>query len=111
MAAVYRILKNIPIFLSTSPAHGLLHAWLQLCQMKWKLAQEVPVMYVQTAIKDELIQRVRSEFLEMPGLQLNVAQACRLWGIDADTCGSLMEQLVQSKFLHRTRAGGFARPQ
>jgi hypothetical protein len=66
---------------------------------------------VQTAVQDDLIQRVRSEFLEMPGLQLNVPQACRLWGLDATTCGSLMEQLVKSNFLYRTRAGGFARPQ
>ena len=66
---------------------------------------------VQTAIGDDLVQRVRSEFLEMPGLQLSVPQACRLWGLDATTCGTLMEQLVKSKFLHRTRAGGFARPQ
>jgi hypothetical protein len=80
---------------------------------EWKLAQEVPMMpaALQTAIGDELVQRVRSEFLEMPGLQLSVPQACRLWGLDATTCGSLMEQLVQSKFLYRTRAGGFARPQ
>lgn len=69
------------------------------------------MMLVQTAAQDELIQRVRSEFLEMPGLQLNVPQACRLWGLDPTTCGSLMEQLVKSKFLCRTRAGGFARPQ
>lgn len=60
-------------------------------------------------IKEELVQRVRSEFLEMPGLQLNVPQACRLWGLDRSTCGDLMEQLVQSNFLRRTRAGGFAR--
>jgi hypothetical protein len=77
----------------------------------WKLAQEVPVMQLQIASKDELIQRVRSEYLEMPGLQLSVPQACRLWGLDADTCGTVMDQLVQSKFLYRTRAGGFARPQ
>jgi hypothetical protein len=77
----------------------------------WKLAQEVPIMPVQTAIEDDLMQRVRSEFLEMPGLQLSVPQACRLWGLDASICGELMEQLVKTKFLYRTRAGGFARPQ
>ena len=69
------------------------------------------MMPVQTAIEDALMQRVRSEFLEMPGLQLSVPQACRLWGLDATTCGVVMEQLVQTKFLYRTRAGGFARPQ
>ena len=30
---------------------------------------------------DRLIGRVRSEYHEMPGLQLTVAQACRLWQI------------------------------
>lgn len=69
------------------------------------------MMPVPTTTQDELIQRVRSEFLEMPGLQLSVPQACRLWGLDAATCGTLMEQLVKTNFLQRTRAGGFARPQ
>ena len=69
------------------------------------------MMPVQTAARDDLIQRVRSEFLEMPGMQLSVPQACRLWGLDPSTCDTVMEQLVQTKFLYRTRAGGFARPQ
>jgi hypothetical protein len=66
-------------------------------------------MPAEAAVRDDLVHRVRSEYLEMPGLQLSVPQACKLWGLDAGTCGDLMEQLVRTKFLCRTRAGSFAR--
>ena len=35
---------------------------------------------------EALVQRVRGEFREMPGLRLTFAQACRLWQIDTATC-------------------------
>ena len=31
---------------------------------------------------EALVQRVRGEFREMPGLRLTFAQACRLWQLD-----------------------------
>jgi hypothetical protein len=61
----------------------------------------------QIAIEDWL-QIVRGEFSEVPGLHLTTAQAQRLWGLDATTCESILEALVQAGFLRRTR-GGFAR--
>ncbi len=33
-----------------------------------------------------LLQRVRAEYLEMPGLKLTAPQARRLWGLDCATC-------------------------
>jgi hypothetical protein len=72
-------------------------------------AEEVPVLPVETVMREELVQRVRSEYLEMPGLRLSVPQACRLWGLDAGTCGELMDQLVRANFLCRTRSGSFSR--
>src|SRR5947209_3850150 len=33
-------------------------------------------------VMNELVGRIRSEFLEMPGLRLTVTQASRLWGLD-----------------------------
>jgi hypothetical protein len=59
--------------------------------------------------KDEVIRRVQGEFLEMPGLRLTVAQAQRLWGLDASSCGELLGALVDAKFLFRTRDGAFMR--
>jgi hypothetical protein len=57
------------------------------------------------AISEELFQRIQGEFLEMPGLRLTSSQACRLWGLDTDVCGQLLAQLVDVKFLTRTRDG------
>ena len=32
-----------------------------------------------------LLQRIHGEYMEMPGLRLTIAQACRLWNVDAAT--------------------------
>jgi hypothetical protein len=56
-----------------------------------------------------LVERVRSEFIEMPGLQLTVAQASRLWGLEATACKSVIDQLVTSEFLRWTSKGTIAR--
>lgn len=59
--------------------------------------------------RDDVIRRVQGEFLEMPGLRLTEAQARRLWGLDAASCGALLGELVDAKFLFRTRDGAFMR--
>ena len=59
------------------------------------------------AIPDALFQRVQGEFREMPGLRLTQPQACRLWGLDRETCGTLLSRLVDAKFLTRTSDGAF----
>ena len=56
---------------------------------------------------DEVLRRVRGEFLEMPGMRLTEAQARRLWGLDAASCHALLAALVDAKFLFRTRDGAF----
>ncbi len=58
---------------------------------------------------DEVLRRVQGEFLEMPGLRVTEAQARRLWGLDAASCGALLGTLVEAKFLFRTRDGAFMR--
>lgn len=62
-----------------------------------------------TAISDLLLQRVYSEFLEMPGLHLTCKQAQRLWGLDEQTCLELLEFLVDAKFLCRPGHGTYTR--
>ena len=57
----------------------------------------------------DLLQRMKSEYLEMPGLRLTSHQAHRLWGVDHDRCEALLEALVDAKFLDRTREGAFVR--
>ncbi len=46
-----------------------------------------------------LLNRVRSEFIEMPGLRLRIDQAQRLWNLDRAICESVLRSLVEAKFL------------
>lgn len=63
----------------------------------------------ETAI-ELLLQRVRAEYLEMPGLRLTRAQAQRLWGVDRQITDMLLDHLVESRFLWATKDGAFVRP-
>ena len=54
---------------------------------------------------DSLLPRVRGEYLEMPGLRMTLAQACRLWQVDASTCVKLFDLLVSDGFLYKTATG------
>jgi hypothetical protein len=47
----------------------------------------------------EVIQRVRAEYLEMPGLRLTAPQVQRLCGIDRATCEEVLDALVSANFL------------
>jgi hypothetical protein len=55
------------------------------------------------------LQRAQADFMEMPGLQLTEAQAARLWCFDTALCGRVLDALVESRFLFRTRHASFAR--
>ncbi|HEY7446918.1 MAG TPA: hypothetical protein VH702_02150 [Vicinamibacterales bacterium] len=59
--------------------------------------------------KQLMLNRVRGEFLEMPGLQLRVEQAQRLWGLDRSTCEELLRSLVDAKFLWRRSGDVYSR--
>jgi hypothetical protein len=56
-----------------------------------------------------VVQRVRSEFLEMPGLRLTPDQARRLWGLENDLCRAVIDALVAEAFLRRTATGAVMR--
>jgi hypothetical protein len=56
---------------------------------------------------ESLVARIRGEYREMPGLRLTLAQACRLWQVDAATCKTVLEQLVHEAFLHKTDNGTY----
>ena len=58
---------------------------------------------------DAMVQRIRGEYLEMPGLSLTERQAQRLWHLDPDVCRSLLNALVESGFLRQTTRGGYVR--
>jgi hypothetical protein len=57
----------------------------------------------------DLLRRVRSEFVEMPGLRLRIDQAQRLWNLDRTVCESVLRSLVDAKFLGRFEDDLYAR--
>ena len=56
-----------------------------------------------------LLNRVRSEFIEMPGLRLRIDQAQRLWNLDRAVCESVLRSLVDAKFLGQTEGQLYGR--
>ena len=58
---------------------------------------------------EAVLRRVRSEFVEMPGLRLTPAQATRLWGLEGEACQAVIEALIDASFLRWTPAGAVTR--
>ena len=50
---------------------------------------------------DHLAVRIHSEFQEMPGLNLTLPQAQRLWGLPPDVCNQVVDVLVGRSVLKR----------
>ena len=53
--------------------------------------------------------RIRAEYLEMPGLSLTCQQAARLLGLDCLLTAAALDELQRHKFLVRTSKGQFVR--
>lgn len=62
-----------------------------------------------TTSLNALLDRIRGEYLEMPGLQLTAPQARRLCGLPQDVCEYALARLVEEGFLRRTAGGAFVR--
>ena len=58
---------------------------------------------------EQMLCRICAEFLEMPGLRLTRPQAQRLWGLDEQTCGQVLDVLLEAGFLQRTRNETYTR--
>jgi predicted RNA-binding Zn-ribbon protein involved in translation (DUF1610 family) len=54
-----------------------------------------------------LVERIRAEYVAMPGLKLTREQACRLWGVGHDTCTAALNVLLAEGFLHQTGTGRY----
>jgi hypothetical protein len=57
----------------------------------------------------QILQRIRSEYLEMPGLSLRPEQVQRLCGVGSVDCQSVLEALVESGFLSKRPDGSYGR--
>jgi hypothetical protein len=56
---------------------------------------------------EQVVRRIRAEFLEMPGLCLTLEQAQRLWSLKPRACAAILNSLVDARFLRRTDRGLF----
>jgi hypothetical protein len=59
--------------------------------------------------QDSLVNRIRAEYLEMPGLQLNGKQVQRLCGGEPLECQVVLTALVETRFLCIRANGTYAR--
>ena len=57
---------------------------------------------------EHLVDRVRGEYLEMPGLRLTPQQAQRLFGLDPTACEQVLDTLTRERFLCHGGDGRFA---
>jgi DNA-binding IclR family transcriptional regulator len=58
---------------------------------------------------DQLVTRIRAEFLELPCLRLTLSQASRLFGVDRPSCERVLSELVSHRFLKTMGDGSFIR--
>jgi hypothetical protein len=57
----------------------------------------------------DMVERLRAEYLEMPGLHLTAEQVQRLCGIERTACRTVLDALIKAKFLAEKPDGHFAR--
>lgn len=55
------------------------------------------------------VNRIRAEYIEMPGLSLTEAQVERLWNLTSDIAETLLQDLQRAHFLRLTRKGTYIR--
>ena len=66
-------------------------------------------MLVTSPVESRILERMRAEYEESPGLSLTERQARRLWGLDEETCAMLLKELVEDHYLQRTAAKKYIR--
>ncbi|HET9192429.1 MAG TPA: hypothetical protein VFO21_06105 [Vicinamibacterales bacterium] len=50
-------------------------------------------------VPKQIVDRIRAEYLEMPGLTLKAEQVARLCGVDRTLCTAALQALVDAKVL------------
>ena len=58
---------------------------------------------------EQVVDRVRAEYLEMPDLLLKAEQVQRLCGIDRSDCAIVLDTLLETKFLYVKPDGHYVR--
>jgi DNA-binding IclR family transcriptional regulator len=66
-------------------------------------------MFATSTPETRMLERIRAEYEESPGLSLTSRQAQRLWGLDPGLCSRLLNELVRQRFLRRTASDTYIR--
>jgi hypothetical protein len=56
-----------------------------------------------------LMEQVRAEYVEMPGMSITLLQAQRLWSVDRERCEEALRRLLATGVLRLTTKGRFIR--
>jgi len=70
-----------------------------MCAIQRSELGRAPGVKVAMNTIEDTIQRVRAEYVEMPGIQLKTEQLQRLFGIDRAMCQVVLDTLVDAQFL------------
>ena len=83
--------------------------WLRASQQLAGILLDDGAIGGKTAMNvEKLVERIRAEFDEMPGMVLTVPQASKFFGVDQELMRSVTERLVASEHLRMTRDGEIA---
>jgi hypothetical protein len=58
---------------------------------------------------EQVFNRIRAEYVEMPGMRLRPEQVERLSGVNRSVCTLVLDDLVRAQFLVLGRDGAYAR--
>jgi DNA-binding GntR family transcriptional regulator len=58
-------------------------------------------------VPQQILERIRAEYLEMPGMTLKADQVARLCGLDRTLCLAALQALVDAKFLSIKADGAY----
>ena len=53
----------------------------------------------------DVVERIRAEYIQMPGLCLTKPQMQRLWGLEGIVCAAVVDALVAARVLRETEDG------
>ena len=62
-----------------------------------------------TFLDQRVLDRIRAEYLEMPGMKLTTAQLQRLCGVEQTMCTRVLDALVKAQFLALNSDGTYVR--
>ena len=100
------------------------HAFLRLRPHRWAFSSPGPALIKARFPRNQaamitspprsaplaaLLQRVRDQYRETPGLKLTKPQATLLFGVAPSVCAAMLRALVMENFLSRAGDGLFAR--